>query len=192
MEHINFDIVYTSHTPFETLHWCVSMAVKLHAHWSKHLLNAKFSCREHCWWPTSRICVNTLINETVVKREATTLSVWHRRALQHMSASRKSPTTGAHLRGLPLSAFIVSLSLHYLPKCLRSTVTCHAAKRLPPWLEVHLRRFVAMLLFRKQNPISQVSKPAPEGIEADLVNCKLVAACYQNSEPDSCAVWVSY
>jgi len=24
--------------------------VKLHAHWNKHLLNAKFSCREHFWW----------------------------------------------------------------------------------------------------------------------------------------------
>ena len=168
------------------------MAVKLHANWSKHLLNAKFSYREHCWWPTSRTCVSTLINETVVTCEATTLSVWHRRAPQSMSESRNSPTIGANLRGLPLSAFVVSLSLHYLPKCLRSTVTCHAAKRLSPSLEVHLRRFVAMLLLRKQKPISQGSQPAPAGKEADLVNCKLIAACCQNSEPDSCAVWVSY
>jgi len=52
---------------------CVYMVVKLHAHWSKHLLNIKFSYREHGWWLTPRTCVNTLINETNVKYEATTL-----------------------------------------------------------------------------------------------------------------------
>jgi len=29
---------------------------------------------EHCWWLTSQTCVNTLINETNVKVEATTLN----------------------------------------------------------------------------------------------------------------------
>jgi len=49
----------------------VYMVVKLHAQWNKRLL--KFSYREHCWWLTSQTCVNTLINETSVKFEATTL-----------------------------------------------------------------------------------------------------------------------
>jgi len=31
----------------------VYIVVKLYAHWNKYLLNAKFSHREHCWWPTS-------------------------------------------------------------------------------------------------------------------------------------------
>ena len=39
---------------------------------------------------------------------------------------------------------------------------------------------------------SRVSRPATAGKEADQVNCKLITACYQNSEPDSCALWVSY
>jgi len=43
LQHSTFDIVYTSHSPVETFHWlCVYMVVKLHAHWSKHLLNVKF------------------------------------------------------------------------------------------------------------------------------------------------------
>jgi len=32
---------------------------------------------------------------------------------------------------------------------------------------------------------SRVSQPAYAGKEADLVKCKLITACYQNSEPDS-------
>jgi len=35
---------------------------------------------------------------------------------------------------------------------------------------------------------SQGTQPASAGKEADLVNCKLITACYQQSEPDSCAV----
>ena len=50
----------------------VYMVVNLHAHWNKYLLYVKFSYREHCWWLTSQTCVNTLINETSVKFEATT------------------------------------------------------------------------------------------------------------------------
>jgi len=45
-----------------------------------------------------------------------------RRATQNMSATRNSPTIGLNLRVLPLS--VVSVSLHYLPRCLHSIVTC--------------------------------------------------------------------
>ena len=48
-----------------------------------------------------------------------------------MSASRSSPTIGVNLRGLPLSA--VTVSLHYLPKCLRSTVTCDKTSTTVTW-----------------------------------------------------------
>jgi len=34
----------------------------------------------------------------------------------------------------------------------------------------------------------RVLQPASAGKEADLVNCKLITARYQNNEPDSCAV----
>jgi len=39
---------------------------------------------------------------------------------------------------------------------------------------------------------SQVSQSAFVGKGADFVNCKLITAWYQSSEPDSCALWVSY
>jgi len=39
---------------------------------------------------------------------------------------------------------------------------------------------------------SQVSQFAFAGKGADLVNCKPITAWYQNSEHDSCALWVSY
>jgi len=55
----------------------------------------------------------------------------------------------AYLRGLPLSA--VTASLHYLPRYLRSIIILHAAKRILPWLEVHLRRFFTMLLLRNKD-----------------------------------------
>jgi len=38
---------------------------------------------------------------------------------------------------------------------------------------------------------SRVSQPASADKEVEKVNCKLITACYQNSEPDSCAVSVS-
>jgi len=43
-------------------------------------------------------------------------------ATQNMSATRSSPTIDINLHGLWLSA--VTVSLHYLPRCLRSIVTC--------------------------------------------------------------------
>ena len=115
MQHSNFDILYTSHTPFETFHWFVYMVVELHAHWNKHLLNVNFSYGKHCWWLTSRTCVNTLINETNVKCEATTLSIWD--IAIHLEEPRKICRRPA-IRP-PLSA--VTVSLHYLPRCMRST-----------------------------------------------------------------------
>jgi len=74
LQHSKFHIVYTSQSPLETFHrLCVCIVVKLNAYQNKHLLNVKFSHREHCWRPTSRTCVNTLIKETNVNYEATTL-----------------------------------------------------------------------------------------------------------------------
>jgi len=112
---------------------------------------------------------------------------WSRRATQNMSATRNSPTIGLNLRASPLSA--VTVWLHYLPRRVRSIVTCGKTPT-PPWLEVHLRNFVAMLLLR--NKRFRVSQPASSGKEADLVNCKLITVCYLNSGRNSCAVWVSY
>ena len=45
-----------------------------------------------------------------------------RRATQTMSASRYSPTIGLNRHASPLAA--VTVSLHYLPRCLCSAITC--------------------------------------------------------------------
>jgi len=48
-----------------------------------------------------------------------------------MLATRSSPTIGMNLRGLPLSA--VTVSLHHLPRCLRSIVTCSKTHTTVTW-----------------------------------------------------------
>ena len=184
-----------SRSPVETFHWlCDYMVVKLHAHWHKYLLNVKFSYREHCWWPTSQACVNTLKNETNVKYEATTL--WNcysfRRATQNMSAIYNSPTIGLNLRGLPLSevslaalpAKMSAFSSHMRQNAYHHNLKCIFEDLLP--CNCYATKANSRTI------CSRVSQSASAGKEADLVNCKLITACYQNSEPDSCAVWVSY
>jgi len=70
-----------------------------------------------------------------------------RTATQNMSATCNSPTIGLNLRASPLST--LTAWLHYLPRCVRSIVTCGITPT-PPWHDVHLRKFVAMLLLRKK------------------------------------------
>ena len=66
----------------------------------------------------------------------------------------------------------------------------------PPWLELDI--FENLLPFycyatkaNSRTIRSRVSQPATACKGAYIVNCKLITVCYQNSEPDSCAVWVS-
>ena len=93
-----------------------------------------------------------------------------------MLASRRSPTIALNLRGLPLSAdtdqFSLSRSLHHLPICLRAIVT--SGKTPSTVIQVHRRRFVAMLLLcsyatkaNSRTIRSRVSQPASAGKEAD-------------------------
>jgi len=199
LQHSKFDIVYTSHRPFETFHWlCVCMVVKLHAHWHKYLLNVKFSCREHCWWLTSQTCVNTLIDKTNFKFEATTLYqyeillfIWksHTKYVGEPQFAHHwfEPTWLTAMRSHCLAALPAKMSAfnrHMQQNAYHPILKCIFEDLLPCYCYA-----------RKANSrtiCSRVSQPASAGKEADLVNCKLITACYQNSEPDSCAVWVSY
>jgi len=74
------------------------------------------------------------------------------------------------LRALPLAA--VTISLHYLPRCLCSKVTCSKTSPLLPLFEVNLWRFVAMwLLHNKEQPNTirlLVSQAASAGKRADM------------------------
>ena len=115
-----------------------------------------------------------------------------KRATQNMT--RNSPTIGLNLRALPL--YEQSVSLHHLSRCLRSivtatTVTWTASSKICCHVILTLYATKASSTTIR----SRVSQPASAGKETDLVNSKRItasSACYQNSEPDSCAVWVSY
>jgi len=54
-----------------------------------------------------------------------------KRATQNMLATRSSPTIGINLRGLPLPA--VTVSLHYVPRGLRSIVICGKTHTTVTW-----------------------------------------------------------
>ena len=108
-----------------------------------------------------------------------------RRATQNMAATRNSPTIGFNLRALPLSA--VTVSLHYLPRCLRS-VTCGKTPTTVTWSASS--KICCHGIVTQQRSI--VEQFAPEfrhlplqAKERTWVNCKLITACYQNSEPDA-------
>jgi len=109
-----------------------------------------------------------------------------------MSPTRNSLTIGLNIRALPLWAVFVSL--HYLPRCVRSTVTCGKTHTTVTWSASS--KIFCDVIVTQQRPI--VEKFAPEfrnlplQAKADLVNCNLITACYQNREPHSCAVWGSY
>jgi len=64
-----------------------------------------------------------------------------------MSATGNSPTIGLNLRVLPLYEQSLSRCITCQNVCVQQL---HAAKRLPPYLGVHLRRFVTMLLLRNK------------------------------------------
>jgi len=136
--------------------------------------------------------------KSTLKVEATTLNQFGycyscRRATENMSATRNSSTIGLNLRDLPLSA--VTVSLHDLPRTLHSIVTSGKTSTTVTWSA--FSKICCHVIVAQQRPI--VEQFAPEFRNLPLqarsghrVNCKLITACYQNCEPDSCAVWVSY
>jgi len=77
-----------------------------------------------------------LMKQTLNMRQQLSINLRYcylsRRATQKMAATRNSPTIGINVRDLSLSA--VSVSLHYLPRCMRSIVTCGKTPT-PPWLQ---------------------------------------------------------
>jgi len=79
-----------------------------------------------------------------------------RRATQNMSAIHNSPTIGLNLRGSPLSA--VTVSLHYLPRCLHSTVTCGKTPTTTTWSASS--KICCLVIVAQQRPI--VEQFAPE------------------------------
>ena len=76
-------------------------------------------------------------------------------------------------------------------KCLQQS---HAAKRLLPQLEVKLCCHVTVTQWRPilELSASKFSNLSLQAMEQTWVNCKLKTAWHHNSEPGSCAVWVSY
>jgi len=131
--------------------------------------------------------VNTLINVANVNHEVTTLSVWvtaiyleERHKICRRAAVR--PPIGINLIVLPLSP--VTASQHYLPRSLRSIVTCDKASTTVTWsasIFAYLQCYCYTTKANSRTIRSQVSQSASARREANLVNCKLITACYQNS-----------
>jgi len=104
-----------------------------------------------------------------------------------MSASRNTPTIG------------VNLPYRYeqsLSRCTTCQDVCvqqlHAAKRLPfKCISEDLLPSYCYVTKANSKQFAPKFRNLPlhsAGKEEDLVNCKRIAACYQNSEPDTCAV----
>ena len=146
----------------------------------------------------SRAAQNALAGRTKQNKKGQQLSInlrycySSRRATQNTSATRNSPIIGLNLRALPLSA--VTVSLRYLPRLLHSMVTCGKTPPTITWSASS--KICCHVIVTQQRPIVEHSLPSfatclcRQG--ATRVNCKLITTCSQNSEPDSCAVWVSY
>ena len=79
-------------------------------------------------------------------------------------------------------------------RCVRWTVTCVKTRTAVTWRQpLNLLSCYCYAIRTNSGTIrSQVSHPASASKGADLVNRKLITAWHQNSEPSSCAVWVSH
>jgi len=98
-----------------------------------------------------------------------------RRATQNMSATRNSLTIGINLRGLWLSAVIVSL--HYLRRCLRSTVTCGKTHTMVTW-NASSKIFCHVIVTQQRPIVSGVTDRGQGGEPPSWqAECKSCAAC---------------
>ena len=79
-------------------------------------------------------------------------------------------------------------------RCLRSAATCDKPPTAVTWSEPSSTWYSYAIKANFRIIRSQVSQPPSAGHVGlvDLVNCKLITAWYQNSEPSFCAAWVSY
>jgi len=94
---------------------------------------------------------------------------------------------------LPLSA--VTISLHYLPRCLRTKVTCGKTPNIMTWSE-HYKICCHVIVTQWRPTVKKSARKfdnlPPQAKGRIWVSCNLTTAWHQNSEPGSCAVWVSY
>ena len=103
-------------------------------------------------------------------------------------------TTGINLLDLPLS--LVTVSLAPLPAKKSAFISymrqnaCH--RNMKCIFEDLLPCYCCATKANSRTIRSRVSQSASADREANLMNFKLITACYQNSEPDSFVVWVSY
>ena len=77
----------------------------------------------------------------------------------------------------------VTVSLHYLPRYLRSTATCGKAPIAVTWSEPLLPHYFCAIKTSIRTIRSQVTHPVSAGNEEALVNCKLITAWYQGRNP---------
>jgi len=89
----------------------------------------------------------------------------------------------------------VTASLHYLPRCLRSTVSCSktpATVIQSKPLQICCHVITTQLRPTVEQSARDFRNPPLQAKEGTRVICKLITAGHYDCEPDSCAVWVSY
>jgi len=115
------------------------------------------------------------------------------RATQNISASRSLPTIGfkSTCHGLPLSA--VTVSLHYLPRCLHWTVTCGKTATTVTW-SAPLKICCHVIATQQMLIVEQFAPEFRKCIcsqRSGLSELHFMPALYQNSELTFCSVSVT-
>jgi len=117
-----------------------------------------------------------------------------RRATQNISASRSLPTIGFKptCHGLPLS--VVAVPLHYLPRCLPSTVTCGKTATTETW-SAPLKKCCHVIVTQQRLIVEQFA-PGLRNLHLKPKERIEWTAFYDGIIPeqwtDSCAMWVSH
>jgi len=111
-----------------------------------------------------------------------------------------------HFVGSKISFHVVQKYVYYYvtycnQQSLSRCITCrrclqqsHAAKRLPPQLEVNICWHVTVTQWRSiwELSASKFRNLPLQAMQRTWVNCKLKIAWHNNSETALCAAWVSY
>jgi len=89
----------------------------------------------------------------------------------------------------------VTVSLHYLPRRVRSRVSCNktpAAVIQSDPLQVCCHGIVTQSRPTVEQSARDFRNTTLHAKDGTSVNCKPITAWHYNCEPDSCAMWVSY
>jgi len=99
---------------------------------------------------------------------------------------------GPTLWHLYLSLSAVTASIHYLPRCLRSTVSCGKTPNIVTWTE-HTKICCHVIFTQKRPTVKKSARKFGnfplQANERTWVKCKVTIVWHQNNEPGCCGNW---